>query len=500
MPANVKYTRPEVQLLKPIYRMIRDVLAGPAAVKAAGPVYLPVPDPTDDSEANKARYTDYKKRAIFFDATSRTHEGYIGQMFYRDPQLNLPSLLSVLEVDVDGTGVGLLQQAKQACEDVLPLGRGGLYVDYSNKLGTNASRADQEKFKVRPTITYFAPEAIINWRWTVVADQKFLSLVVLEEKYDEDDDGYEKCEATQWRELRLVWPDRDENGEPIGVPFYTCQIWREGENGMWASDPTIPLRGDGKTWDYIPFYFMGSKNNDPLPDRPPFEGLAHLNIGHYRNSADYEESVFVVGQPTPWASGITENWLKEAWKNELRLGSREFIPLPPDGSMGLLQPEPNTMAKEAMETKEKQMVALGAKLAEQKQVQQTATESNKETVIENSTLSTVAQNVSAAYTLALRDCAIYSNIKEEPELELNTDFEITRMTPQDRQVLLAEWQGGGITWDEYRWNLKRSGIAYEDDKKAKNQIEADQKEALDLDGQDDIDPATGKPKPPAQEE
>ncbi len=500
MTASVKYVRPEVAKLKPIYQKIRDVLAGPSAVKAAGKTYLPVPDPTDDSDANKERYKQYKERAQFFDATSRTHEGYIGQIFYRDPQIDLPELLSVLLVDVDGTGVGLEQQAKQAAEDVLPLGRGGLYVDYSNRPGANTSRLEQERFKVRPTISYFAPENIPNWRWTVVGDQKYLSLVVLEEKYDSDDDGYQTQQSTQWRELRLVWPERDEQGQPVGEPVYTCTIWREGSEGLVQLPTTMPTRGDGKPWNYIPFYFIGSKNNDPTPDRPPFEGLAELNIGHYRNSADYEESVFMVGQPTPWASGITENWLKEAWNNELRLGSREFIPLPEGGSMGLLQPTPNLLAKEAMEMKERQMVALGAKLAEQKQVQATATQTNKESVIENSTLSTVSQNVSSAYQLALQDCAIYSNVPSDKIVfELNTDFEITRMTAQDRQQLLAEWQGGGITWEEYRWNMKRSGVAYEDDAKAKNQIEADQKDSLDLDKEDPPEDDQKKKEPPEGE-
>ena len=310
-------------------------------------------------------------------------------------------------------------------------------------------------------------------------------MVVLEEQYDASDNGYEICQATQWRELRLVWDEIDEYGEPIGVPYYVSKIWREGEKGLYELPMAVPTRGDGKRWEYIPFYFIGSKNNDPLPDRPPFEGLAHLNIGHYRNSADYEESVFMLGQPTPWASGITTNWLKEAWNNQLRLGSREFIPLPENGNMGLLQPEPNTMAKEAMELKERQMVALGAKLAEQKQVQATATETNKESVIENSTLSTVAQNVSAAYQLALTDCCIFSNITDEVVFELNTDFEITRMTAQDRAQLMAEMQAGGITWAEYRWNMKRSGVAYEDDAKALREKDAMMEEAaLDLDKQD----------------
>jgi hypothetical protein len=131
------------------------------------------------------------------------------------------------------------------------------------------------------------------------------------------------------------------------------------------------------------------------------------------------------------------------------------------------------MPKEAMEIKERQMVALGAKLVEQSQVQRTATEAGQENVVESSVLSTVAQNVSSAYRKAIGFALEYMNSSDKFEFELNTDFEIARMSAQERQQLLTEWQGGGITWEEYRWNLKRSGVAYEDDKKAKTQIEND---------------------------
>ena len=48
----------------------------------------------------------------------------------------------------------------------------------------------------------------------------------------------------------------------------------------------------------IPFTFIGATNNDHTIDDAPLLPLAELNIGHFRNSADNEESSFVVGQPT----------------------------------------------------------------------------------------------------------------------------------------------------------------------------------------------------------
>lgn len=489
---SVKHIRPEVEKLLPIYRMIRDVLRGPAAVKGGREFYLPIPDPSDTSVAGVYRYNHYVDRAIFFDATARTHEGYIGQIFYREYQVELPPTLEVLKDDIDGEGTTLEQQAKNTAGEVLAFGRAGLLTDYASQVA-NPTLQDQITGRARPIISLYHPENIINWRWTTVNNRKFLSLVVLKEMAHDDDDGFEGTETDQWRELRMV--PRDEGSDQY---ILVVRIWRNVDGDFRVIDESFPTMGNGNNWDVIPFSFIGSVDNDPSIDKPPMEGMAHVNIGHFRNSADYEESVFMLGQPTPWASGITENWLKDAWNGELRLGSREFIPLPDGGQMGLLQVSPNSLAKDAMDQKERQLVALGAKLAEAKQVQTTATEENRNSVIENSTLSSVAKNTSAAYTKALTFAAMYAGEDTKLVFELNTDFEITRMSPQDRQQLLAEWQGGGITWEEYRWNMKRSGIAYEDDKKAKRTIQAELEESLNLEDEDgrstgNREPASGVP-------
>ena len=463
---TIKYRRPELVALSPLYKQIRDVLKGPKAVKDAGTIYLPMPNTEKDEKANKERYATYKMRAQFYNACARTLDGLVGQIFYRDPVMELPAILEPLIESVDGGELSLYQQSKESSSVTLSLGHGCLLTDYP-ETKVAATKKDMMDGKVRATISLYYPEQIINWRWSVLGAKKYLSLLVLEEQYDKEDDGYEAEKGTQWREFRMEEP---ENG---GAPILHCMVWREDDTGLILAQDFYPRKGNGKPWDLIPVSFMGAVNNDPVPDRPPFEDMSHINIGHYRNSADYEESCFMVGQPTPWASGLTESWVKEVWEGTLRLGSSAVVPLPEGGAFGLAQAAPNTMPKEAMEIKERQMVALGAKLVEQSKVQRTATEAGQENVVESSVLSTVAQNVSSAYRKAIGFALEYMNSNEKFEFELNTDFEIARMSAQERQQLLTEWQGGGITWEEYRWNLKRSGVAYEDDTRAKNQIESD---------------------------
>ena len=50
---------------------------------------------------------------------------------------------------------------------------------------------------------------------------------------------------------------------------------------------------------------------------------------------------------------------------------------------------------------------------------------------------------------------------------MNTEFDLVNLTPDERRQLLAEWQAGGIVFEEYRDNLRRAGIATLSDADAK---------------------------------
>jgi hypothetical protein len=301
---------------------------------------------------------------------------------------------------------------------------------------------------------------IINWRTTVAGSRRILSMVVLQEEYPKSDDGYVEVLGKQWRVLSLV------NG------VYYVQLFRDTAPN-WPVESSIPVNAEGKTFDQIPFTFVGSDDNDPDIDDPPLYDLAVINVAHYRNSADYEESVFITGQPTPWFSGLTENWVKNVLKNSVQLGSRAAIPLPTGATAGLLQVQANSLPHEAMAHKERLMSALGAKVVEQRQVQRTATEAGLEVSDETSTLSTTADNVSDAFEFAIRACCAFVGADAaEVDFDLNTEFDLIKLTFQERQQVVAEWIAQAISWDEMRANLRRAGIASVDDKTALEQIKA----------------------------
>jgi hypothetical protein len=465
---NVTYKRKELKTVQSQYTIIRDCLAGEQQIKAQSTKYLPMPNENDESEAAEQRYSSYKKRAVFYGATNRTLRGLCGQIFMRDPIAEFPTELEVIEKDADGSGVSLIQLAKRGARMVLGYGRLGLFADYPAVDG-KITREQLDNGDVRPTITAYEPWRIINWRTKTRGARVLLELVVLEEDYITSDDGFEAKKEKQYRVLRLT--DKDE---------YTVTIYRrtaKGSGSYAVHSSFTPTLADGTTLDEIPFTFVGSENNDSSVDEPPMYDIASLNVAHYRNSADYEESSFMVGQPTPVFAGLTEDWVQNVLKGKVMLGSRGAVMLPENASADLLQAGANTMPYEAMQHKERQMIALGARLVEQKRVARTATETAIDNTSENSVLASTAKNLSAGIMWCLQWCAKFAGVaptEEDLKFVLNTDFDIAKMSPEDRRQLIEEWQQGAIAFEEMRANLRKSGIATLKDDDARDAIEIDQ--------------------------
>lgn len=468
---GVAYTRQELIDRLPDYRLIDDTLSGERAVKDGRTRYLPMPNAADVSLDNIERYHSYIQRAAFFPFSRKTLSGMVGYAYARDPEIELPTLLDVLETDSDGAGLSLTQLSKRSLAHTLAYGRTGLFVDYPVKTSETTLKELQDG-DIHPTITIYNPKQIRNWRTKVRGAKLVLSLVVLREKHTFNDDGFKEQTGVQYRVLKLDAND-----------VYQVEIWRGAtydstDYVLIAEESGTPTNSQGQNWNEIPFSFIGSENNDPDPDHPPMLDLCNLNIAHYRNSADYEEAVFIVGQPTPVIAGLDAKWYKDVMKERVGFGSRGGIVLPVGGSAELLQINETTMAFEAMKHKEDQALALGAKLISNNQSEVTATEAKIDDTSEASVLSTCIQNVVAAYEKALNWCAAFVGTTDAGTFLINTNFDLSTMDAATRLQLLKEWQAGAISFTEYRENLRKSGITSQDDETAKKEIEEEEAEGL----------------------
>lgn len=496
---KVNFSRVEIGPMLRRWELIRDCISGQDVVKENQRRYLPKPNAHDCSPENDARYLSYLERAVFYNVTDNTLRGLVGQVFSTDPVVELPDAMMVMENDIDGAGVTLTQQVKKALSNVLAFGRCGLLTDFpeANADGTAFSAAQIQSGDAKPTVQMYDPEQIINWRTRMVRGNRVLSLVVISTDYIAKDDGFELKTDREWRVLSLDAQD-----------LYQMEVWRKRERAENASPDdedfymvtsVLPTDYNGNRLDYIPFQFVGSLNNNEMPDKPPMYDMAVLNMAHYRNSADFEESVYMVGSPTPFFTGLTDQWVKETMGGVVQLGSRAAIPLPKGSTAGLLVAAETTMAAAAMEEKERKMVSLGAQLVEQKTVQRTLGEAKMEKAVVNSTLVQCAKNVATAYQNALQwACDFYGSSPEEVDYQLSTDFAIVGMTPEDRTAWLADLSAGIVSWTEVRYAYRQAGLAYLDDEKARAEIDKDMAEAVDLDKDTEELDGNGNPLPKDQ--
>lgn len=452
------YKHPLYEKFAPLWMKVRDACSGEDAVKQRGETYLPNPAPTAENAAQ--RYARYKMRAVYFNATGRTHAGLIGIAYAKWPEIVTAN--KTLLQDADGSGVGLIGQSQLVLSDVLQTGRAGLLTDWPKKeIGRKLrSRAEQEQLGLVPRILAYTAEQILTWQHSA----GMLTRVVLQETREE----YEAGEVKQYPQLRELILNADAG--------YTIRVWvKYSETGTYK---LIETAAPGLS--YIPFAFVGAVNNDASPDIPPLLDLANLNLAHYRNSADFEESAFVMGQPQAVLTGITEDWREKM--GVLQFGAGNAWVLPTDADAKLLQVSPNTLAKEAMGDKERMMALLGARLMAPTESAKTATQSAAETKAAYSQLSLACDNVSAAYTKALQWAEGGTSLTSSQSFAIDTDFTELMLDANSIREIVAAWQAGAIPQSDAWAALRKLRVIDpgKTDEKVAGEIEA-QGPALNLD-------------------
>ncbi|MDP2322557.1 MAG: DUF4055 domain-containing protein [Gammaproteobacteria bacterium] len=419
------------------WSLLRDFLRGEDAVKAGGEAYLPKPAGREDAE-----YAKYVQRATFYDATAKTVDAMTGGIFRKAPTFTLPAAMEYLRKDADGQDTGIAQVAKRVTREVCGMGRVGLLVDFP-VAPLVTSRRDEAELKLQAKITHYIAENIINWRYEKVGAEQKLVLLVLRE-YPEIVDPTDLFVVTSVEQYRVLW---------IDAGSLVVDVWREkptedGKQREWVvHETTAPRLPGGKPLDLIPFVFVGSDDLTASVSKGPVLDIARINLAHYRNSADYEDGLFMLGQPTPWITGLSQQFI-DKHKGDLLLGSRSAWLLPESSSVGMLEMTNNMQAlKDAMASKETQMAALGARMFDQKDggVEAAAAIRLRQTG-EASTLSSVASNVSQAFTICLELCALWMSANpEETEFKTNDDFFATRLDATSLAELVRSWQAGAIT-------------------------------------------------------
>lgn len=431
---NIDKRNHEAEEMLTIWEKCEDCREGQTAIHKGGEKYLPRLSGQDDKE-----YSAYKRRAVFYGAMSRTVDAFQGMVMRVPPTVdNTDALLD----DVDAAGNSLYEFAGDLLEDALVKGFGAILVEHTPQREGITTLAQAQAAGLRPYLTKFSADSVINWKQS----KGIFSQVILEECESVSVSEFESKERHFYRVL-----DIDSAGLYRQRKF--IQSEKDKERFIQEGDDIYPLK-NGAKMTVIPFYFFGD-----VEELPPFIDLVDLNISHYQSTADLENGAHFTGIPQAWLSGVQ---LEEG--KVLKVGGTSAWVFPdPQAKAEYLEFTGQGLAtlEKRLETKEKQMAAIGARMLSDTVVAETATGAGIRSSGEFSILAQLAGNIGKVLTRACSFMLEWSG-KSPVTVKLNTDYLPAKMTPQELQALVGAWQSGAISSQTFFYNLQQGEIIAQD--------------------------------------
>lgn len=378
---------------------------------------LPMPNATDCSPENSARYHNYKHRASIIEFTSRTKKAMLGLAGFKPHNIELPSSIEYLIKNADNAGTTLNEQIKLVTADLMDQGTGGLLVDIPS--GQSVSQADIDN-GIRANIKVYDFLNILKSAYKVINFQKKLAYVLLRESVTTIDPvtNDEEC-SYQYRRLTL---EQQESGEYI----YKHELL--DDDGRTPIEETVyPTGFDGQPLKEILFFPIGTLNNslDNL-DPPLLLPIAELNIGQYRNSADVEENAYQASQSTIniFTAGVSEDFVYKCGANAVNTFGNE-------DKVEMLQAEESNLSDKLQLQKVRDAISIGASIIDGNGPEQKVEVVKIEQSANNASLDGLIHNIQMAYRHAINACELLmSGANTEYTFDLNVEFFPFTMTPE----------------------------------------------------------------------
>lgn len=408
--------------------IVRDCIEGEQRIKSKDSDYLPIPSAFDS--ASDKRYQAYKQRASFYAVAQQTLEGMVGMLTRTPPSYMHPEALDPLVKGRSYMGRTLPMLLAEAFREQLSVGRLGILTDIPPE-GQGAGV---------PYFALYKAEDIVRVDIDAVGPKPKLVGVRLrddtatESDYDTEAGDTRSDDGEYYLDLllidgvysfRRVKVERPRNEKPVEA------ILSEG---------VVEIRG--QPIDFIPFEFVNSTDAMPGMKKPPMIDLCNVNVAHYRNSADYEHAMFFAGQPTMWATGITDD------DNIGGIGGGSFWRIANENAkVGMLEYKGECIkdVRQAMIDKEGRMVFLGARMIQgRERNNETAEAARIRSSGETSVLQAAVNAMEQAINASMYHAAAMMGVDVDPDesmITLNRDFVDAAMPLDQIQALVRSWQG-----------------------------------------------------------
>ncbi len=404
------------------WRVCRDTIEGEDVVKARGELYLPMAS-GKDCESRKKRYEAFKMRTPYVNFVGGAHGIMHSMIFRRTPSVRVEDAFkqSGRLNDVNGKGDSLYQFTSDSVEDLLKTGFGAWLLDMPSAEGITTKSEAEEK-GIRPYLTYYPAEQIINWVYDNSKGIRKLKLVVIREYEDVFTDEFTVQNRPRWRVLRI------NNDGVYEQSIYTPVYSEHNKDVIESMNIEVkPITINGKQLDYIPLVFLPYDT----PEKPPLFDLSMLNVHHYQLSADYTNGVHMTTVPTGYITGFTPKDDEE--DNDITLGGDAFLTEEnSDAKFGVLSfsGEGLEHCEKAIDKIEAQIAGIFMKnIAPDKKTSETAESAYVHRSGENAKLATFARNVSEKLSQIIQWYEEWCGYEGLVEIHLNYDYETMSLDP-----------------------------------------------------------------------
>ena len=432
---NVETKNANYQAYQSKWSKMRDIFAGDEQLKSKSTRYIPMLNGQDESQ-----YKDVINREVFENYTKATGNGITGLIFSKAPQLEIGSKITLIQDNIDLSKSSIIDLAQTTVNEVTAVGRCGLLVDMQSYNTQGMSVAEVERLNLRPYIKLYLTESILNWDYKLINNQNELSLLVLQEQYTEYKNEFEKEFKTRYRVYSL-----DENGY--------CKVRLMNEKDELLEPEIYPMM-NGKNLDFIPFIPINAEDVSIEPVNPPLLDIGNINLSHWYLSVERRNALHYVGFPSIYGTGI-----QKRQDDEIKLGAGTInIFDNPQAKLEFLQLSAEGMGsvEKALEEKKAAMLALGARLlAPESSSQISENTMQMKTAGSRAVIIQLADTISRGIEKALTIMAMWLNDTGNIVFKLNTDYNLSEMSPQLLTAINTTYQVGNMTKRDVFNNLKK---------------------------------------------
>ena len=476
-PATVGDVAPWYENQVSQWEMMKTLMSGTAAMRAAGETYLPR-FPGEEQEVYDRRLAT----ATLNNFTKQMIRMMVGLIFAEPVEVTDSKIDQAILDDIDKEGRNVHSFARNMCSFFFQRGIHHILVDMPQRPEGAATAEDDVNLGMRPYWVSFRAETVFNAFAKRVNGAEQLMQV---RWYDPTADlnGFE---ISYYDQIRVM------NRSETGVRF---EVWRRAA-GDEERDYILHSSGD-MTIKEIPLATAYNERDGFMCGKSPLEDVGYLNVEHWQSKSDQRNILTVSRYPVQYQIG-TENPVVQTGPYSALHSTGRKGPDAQDVSFGYIEPVGTGIA--AGERDLDRIVAEAESLGMQllvKSPAKTATGAGIDFAEDTSPLQDIAHSVEDALNAALRFTALWLGMKAEDggKATVNKDFGISADEAKRIDALLKARAAGDISRETFWEQMQEIGVLRANFDPDEEAVRLDKEEEANLEKMAPMTPDAGNVPP-----